>query len=178
MFHSVESGPPMRLTTKTNLAARVLMFCAVNKDEMVRSSDIAAACNASGNHLAQVVHQLHLHGYVSTQRGRLGGLRLGRDMSEISIGHLFRIFESNVPFAECFAPNANTCPLSGSCKLRHHIERALDAFYTTLDAVTLADLVDENCGLEAILSLKPPQIDTCSARMAEDTAHVTDDQVI
>jgi Rrf2 family nitric oxide-sensitive transcriptional repressor len=153
----------MRLTTKTNLAARVLMFCAVHKDEIVRSSDIATACNASGNHLAQVVHQLHLHGYVMTQRGRSGGLRLGRDMNDISIGHLFRIFESTVPFAECFAPNTNTCPLSDSCRLRKYIERALEAFYNELDTVTLADLVHGNCGLEAILSLTPPQIGTCSA---------------
>lgn len=152
----------MRLTTKTNLAARVLMFCAVHKDEIVRSSDIAVACNASGNHLAQVVHQLHRHGYVSTQRGRSGGLKLGRDMSEISIGHLFRIFESNVPFAECFAATTNTCPLSGSCRLRQYIERALEAFYNELDAVTLADLVEGNCGLESILNLKPPQVDACS----------------
>lgn len=152
----------MRLTTKTNLAARVLMFCAVHKDEIVRSSDIAAACNASGNHLAQVVHQLHLHGYVTTQRGRAGGLKLGRDMSEISIGQLFRVFESNVPFAECFAPDTNTCPLSDCCRLRHYINRALEAFYKELDAVTLADLVHDNCGLESILSLKPPQVRSCS----------------
>lgn len=152
----------MRLTTKTNLAARVLMFCAVHKDETVRSLDIASVCNASGNHLAQVVHQLHLHGYVVTQRGRSGGLRLGRDMDEISIGHLFRIFESNVPFAECFSPSTNTCPLSNSCRLRQYIERALEAFYTELDTVTLADLVLGNCGLESILSLTPPQINTCA----------------
>lgn len=153
----------MRLTTKTNLAARVLMFCAVHNEKTVRSADIAAACNASGNHLAQVVHQLHLHGYVSTQRGRAGGLKLGRDMKDISIGQLFRIFESNVPFAECFSSETNTCPLTDSCKLRVHIERALEAFYATLDSVTLADLVTDNCGLASILSLSAPQIDTCPA---------------
>jgi Rrf2 family nitric oxide-sensitive transcriptional repressor len=154
----------MRLTTKTNLAARVLMFCAVHKDKTVRSSDIAAACNASGNHLAQVVHQLHLHGYVSTQRGRTGGLKLGRMAKDISIGQLFRVFESNVPFAECFSTETNTCPLTDSCRLRAHIGRALDAFYDALDPVTLADLVQENCGLERILSLTPPRIEACHIR--------------
>lgn len=151
----------MRLTTKTNLAARVLMFCAVHKDETVRSADIAAMCNASGNHLAQVVHQLHLHGYVSTQRGRAGGLKLARDMQDISIGKLFRIFESNVPFAECFSQETNTCPLIYSCRLRHHIAQALESFYHALDTVTLADLVHDNCGLEAVLSLTPPTVDDC-----------------
>ncbi|MFT6168134.1 MAG: Rrf2 family nitric oxide-sensitive transcriptional repressor [Celeribacter sp.] len=160
----------MRLTTKTNLAARVLMFCAVHKDKTVRSADIAAACNASGNHLAQVVHQLHVHGYVSTQRGRTGGLKLGRDMKDISIGQLFRIFESNVPFAECFSQETNTCPLTSSCRLRHYIERALEAFYNELDTVTLADLVHGNCGLEAILNLSPPKVHPCQMHQKLPTA--------
>lgn len=158
----VESTQRMRLTTKTNLAARILMFCAVHKDTTVRSADIAKACNASGNHLAQVVHQLHAHGYVATQRGRTGGLKLGRPARDISIGQLFRLFESPTPFAECFAETTNTCPLTGSCRLRAHIERALEAFFQELDQVTLEDLVQDNCGLEAILSLTPPQIARCA----------------
>ena len=36
----------MRLTTRTNLAARILMFCAVNQGKLVRSLDIAQRCNA------------------------------------------------------------------------------------------------------------------------------------
>lgn len=156
----------MRLTTKTNLAARVLMFCAVHRGKTMRSADIAAACNASSNHLAQVVHQLHLHGYVTTQRGRAGGLKLARDRKDISIGQLFRIFESATPFAECFSQASNTCPLTSSCRLRQYIEQALEAFYNELDAITLDDLVRDNCGLEAILSLSPPQIPDCSSNPA------------
>ncbi|NBQ50703.1 MAG: Rrf2 family transcriptional regulator, partial [Marivivens sp.] len=46
----------MRLTTRTNLAIRVLMYCGTHLDQITPSSIIADACNASANHLAQVVH--------------------------------------------------------------------------------------------------------------------------
>jgi Rrf2 family nitric oxide-sensitive transcriptional repressor len=154
----------MRLTTRTNLASRVLMFCAVNGGQVVRSSDIAKACNASGNHLGHVIHQLQQHGFVETIRGRAGGLQLGLKPSEISIGKVFRIFESSVPFAECFAGEQNTCPLTAECRLRGFISRAVEAFYHELDMVTLDDLVRGNCGLEAILKLAPQQSPACSAK--------------
>ena len=39
----------MRLTVRTNLAMRALMFCAINADRTVRKAEIAAACNSSEN---------------------------------------------------------------------------------------------------------------------------------
>lgn len=160
----------MRLTTRTNLASRVLMFCAVHEGRFVKSSDIAKACNASGHHLSHVIHHLQQHGFVETLRGRAGGLRLGLRPREISIGKVFRIFESGVPFAECFAGDDNTCPLSASCRLRGFIKRAVEAFYHELDMVTLDDLVRGNCGLEAILKLAPQPQSNCSQLAAADTA--------
>ena len=151
----------MRLTIRTNLAARVLMHCAVNDGRIVRSADIAMACNASGNHLAQVIHQLQQNGFVATQRGRMGGLHLARPATAISVGQVFRLFESGVPFAECFDPATNTCPLIDTCRLHGYIARAVEAFYQELDGVTLQDLVQGNCGLEALLTMHPAATAPC-----------------
>lgn len=151
----------MRLTTRTNLAARTLMACAVNEGAIVRTADIAAKCNASVNHLLQVVNLLHANGFVETIRGRSGGLRLARPMEQISIGQVFRIFEADAPFAECFDPETNTCPLAATCRLRNYIIRALEAFYAELDAVTLADLVQGNCGLATLLDIAPQVPSSC-----------------
>jgi Rrf2 family nitric oxide-sensitive transcriptional repressor len=153
----------MRLTTRTNLAARVLMYCAVNSGRTVRAADIAQACNASGNHLAQVIHQLQTTGFVATQRGRTGGLTLARPAEDISIGQVFRTFESGAPFAECFDPVSNTCPLAADCRLHSHIARAVESFYRALDTVTLRDLVQDNCGLATLLTLHPAdQLQSCA----------------
>ena len=146
---------PMRLTTRTNIAARALMFCAIHADRQVRSLDIAGNCNTSLHHMLQVIGLLQVHGFVTTTRGRNGGLRLARSPGQISIGQVFRIFEADVPFAECFAGKANTCPLTENCRLRGYLIRALEAFYHEMDMVTLEDLVKGNCGLAELLSLSP-----------------------
>lgn len=145
----------MRLTTRTNLAARVLMFCAVNADRLVRTSEIAEGCNASTNHVARVVNKLQSEGFVETVRGRTGGLRLARPLDQISIGVVFRSFEEEIPFAECFDERSNTCPLPSVCRLKSFIHRALDAFYHELDMVTLEDLARGNCGLQELLAVAP-----------------------
>lgn len=142
----------MRLTTRTNLALRTLMFCAVNPDRLVRKQDAAAAINASGNHLAQVINRLAQTGFIETMRGRNGGFTLARPPVEISVGDVFRQFEAGLPFIECFG-EANTCPLRGACRMSAHLARAVEAFYATLDPVTLEDLTDCNSGLEQILKL-------------------------
>lgn len=141
----------MRLTTRTNLAMRALMYCGVNPDRRVRKSDIAAACNASENHLAQVVHVLGQRGFLRTLRGRGGGLMLGRSPAEITVGAVFRALEAEVPFTECFEGGENACPLLGACRLRCVLQDALMDFYATLDRITLQDLVADNTRLQSLL---------------------------
>ena len=143
----------MRLTTRTNLAMRTLMFCAVNPDRVVRKAEIAAACNASENHLAQVIHLLAQKGFLKTVRGRAGGLMLARPPDAISVGEVFRSFEAVLPFAECFAGTENHCPLVGACRLKCALAEALDAFYAKLDAVSVADLMCGNDELHHILKV-------------------------
>ncbi|WP_439124236.1 RrF2 family transcriptional regulator [Marivita sp.] len=157
----------MRLTTRTNLAARTLMFCAVNDGRLVRTSDIAVRCNASTNHVARVVQQLQAEGYVETLRGRTGGIRLAKPADRISIGAVFRIFETEIPFAECFDEVRNTCPLAATCRLRSYVVRALEAFYHELDLVTLDDLVRGNCGLMDLLAMTPDFSSGCTKRPLE-----------
>lgn len=159
----------MRLTTRTNLAVRTLMFCAVNGGRLVRSSDISDRCNASTNHIARVVQILQANDYLVTLRGRTGGIRLAKPADRISIGAVFRLFETEIPFAECFDEERNTCPLSETCRLRSYVTRALEAFYHELDLVTLEDLVKGNCGLMELLALQPVPSDACPRQALTET---------
>lgn len=141
----------MRITKRTNLAIRVLMFCGVNQGRLVTKAEIAERCNTSENHLAQVINQLGQMGFLSTHRGRNGGIALARDMADINIGDVFRRLESTVPLTECFADAENTCPLVGACRLRVAIADAAEAFYTQLEDVSLAGLVCDNDPLASLL---------------------------
>lgn len=149
----------MRITKRTNIAIRVLMFCGVRNDRLATKSEIAARCNTSESHLAQVINRLAQLGYLRTRRGRSGGITLARPMNKIVIGEVFRHLESTTPLAECFADVDNTCPLIDACRLRLALADAAEAFYAHLDDITLESLVCCNDELFNIFSMPScPQI--------------------
>ena len=141
----------MRVTKRTNIAFRVLMFCGVHAGRLVTKAEIAERCNTSESHLAQVINRLAQLGYLHTQRGRAGGITLARPMGEIEVGGVFRDLEAQAPLVECFADIDNTCPLVPACRLREAMADAAEAFYAHLDRLTLDDLICENVALADIL---------------------------
>lgn len=141
----------MRITKRTNIAVRLLMYCAAHPDRLVTKSEIAEVCNISENHLAQVINQLSQLNYLSTQRGRNGGMALARSPEQIRIGAVFRDVEGALPIAECFADADNTCPLTDACRLRLALRDAAEVFYASLDEITLDALVCDNDPLLKIL---------------------------
>ena len=145
----------MRITKRTNIAIRVLMFCGANMDRLVTKSEIAARCNTSESHLAQVINRLAQLDYLHTQRGRSGGITLARPMDQITIGDVFRQLEAHTPIAECFADADNTCPFTNACRLREALTKAAAAFFAELDDVTLDGLV---CGNEALIAMLNPSL--------------------
>lgn len=116
------------------------MFAAL-KDGAFRVDEVTAAYGISRNHLAKVVHNLSKLGYLDTQRGRGGGIRLARSAGEIPIGKLVRETEGQPALVECFDAATNTCPINGSCMLKGALAGAMNAFYTSLDCYTLHDFV-------------------------------------
>ena len=149
----------MRITKRTNIAVRLLMYCAAHEDRLVTKAEIAECCNISENHRAQVINQLSQLGYLATQRGRNGGMNLGKPAAEIRIGDVFRDVEGNLPMVECFADADNTCPLSDACRLKVALADAAQAFYASLDDISLESLVCDNHDLLRIL-----QPVSCGAR--------------
>ncbi|MBO9424159.1 Rrf2 family transcriptional regulator [Labrenzia sp. R4_1] len=145
----------MRLTTRTNLAMRTLMFCGVHPQKVVTKGEISRACHAKETHIAQVVNLLSQKGYLKTIRGRGGGILLARTASEINVGEVIRAFEDTTAFAECFQGAQNTCPLTPACRLKSALSVALGAFYGALDGLTLEDLVGGNTALADLLVLEP-----------------------
>ena len=142
----------MRITKRTNIAIRLLMYCATHEGRLVTKSEIAECCNISENHLAQVINQLSQLKYLRTQRGRNGGMTLARPAEAIRIGEVFRVIEGGLPIAECFADADNSCPLVDACRLKVALADAAQAFYASLDEITLESLVCDNVDLMKIMN--------------------------
>lgn len=130
----------MRLTTYTDYSLRVLIYLAVSNDEHSTIREISESYGISRNHLMKVVQELSQRGYVTALRGKNGGLRLNKAAADISIGALVRDMENDLALAECLGEN-NQCILTPACLLKSVLSEALQAFFATLDAYTLEDIL-------------------------------------
>jgi Rrf2 family transcriptional regulator, nitric oxide-sensitive transcriptional repressor len=130
----------MHLTRYTDYSLRVLIYLAVQQEELATIEEIAKAYGISNAHLTKIVHQLGRAGYVETVRGRGGGLRLAQPPEKIRVGEVVRHTEA-MPLVECFDPKTSHCRIEPVCDLRAALRDALEAFLRTLDGYTLADLV-------------------------------------
>lgn len=147
----------MRLTRHTDYALRVLMQVGLTDGELVRISEIAESFGISRNHLTKIVHQLGTRGYLETQQGRRGGIRLARDPSRIVIGDVVRDFEEDFNLVDCFTPDRSECRIQSACILKGTLEEALAAFLDVLDGTTLADLLKPRRRLRALLDVDGPR---------------------
>ncbi|MET7572142.1 Rrf2 family transcriptional regulator [Streptomyces sp. NPDC005492] len=144
----------MRLTQFTDLSLRVLMRLAVEKGDLPTTRDVAAAMAVSYAHTAKAVAKLQHLGLVETRRGRGGGLELTATGRRASIGALVRELEGAGDVVDC--DGAVPCPLRAACRLRGALRQAQEAFFASLDPLTLADLVEAPTGpLLVALSLAP-----------------------
>ncbi|WP_088139758.1 Rrf2 family transcriptional regulator [Achromobacter xylosoxidans] len=130
----------MQLTRFTDFGLRVLMYLTQCRDRSaaVTIPEIADRFSVSRNHLVKVVHFMAQQGWVSTSRGKGGGLRLAQAADRYRLGDLIRQLEQQGPLIDCREP---PCALDGACRLSGVLAQTLQAFYEALNGYTLADLV-------------------------------------
>ncbi len=143
----------MQLTRYTDYSLRILMYLGLNAERRCTIAEIAETFGVSRNHLMKLTHQLGLMGYVTTLRGKNGGLTLGLPPGKIPIGDLVRKTESNFHLVECFNRERNRCPIAGACVLTTVLDDALTAFFSVLDGYTLADLLKPSGALRHQLGI-------------------------
>jgi len=143
----------MKLTFYSDYSLRLLMYVSVKREALVTIQEVADAYGISKNHLMKVAFELGRKGFLETVRGRGGGLRLARPPEKIGVGEVVRAMEEDFTMVECFDPKANQCVITGPCRLRGALSRALKAYFAVLDEYTLADLAGQNPVLTRVLTM-------------------------
>jgi len=135
----------MKLTLQTDYALRILISLAEKPDQLHSVGDVAKRFLVSKNHLMKTAQILSTHGYIKTERGRNGGLKLAVRPSQINIGAIVKLMEPNMHMAECFQKSSSSsqCALLPNCKLKGVLHEALSSFMSVLEDKTLADIISE-----------------------------------
>ena len=131
----------MRLTAFTDVSLRLIMRLAVAREgELLTTRTVATMLAVPYTHMAKAVARMADMGLVEARRGRGGGLLLTDEGRRVSVGAIVRELEGSGDLASC--EGDPPCPLRSACRLRGALREAREAFYASLDAVTVASLAD------------------------------------
>ncbi|CAG7635824.1 Rrf2 family transcriptional regulator [Rhodococcus opacus] len=129
----------MQLTRFTDLGLRVVMRLAVAGDgDRPGSRQVAEELSVSYAHAAKVITRLAELGILDARRGRGGGLAITELGRTASVGWLARRLEGESEVVDC--EGGHPCPLRSGCLLRSALRDAQEAFFASLDTLTIEDL--------------------------------------
>lgn len=130
----------MQCTRFTDYSLRVLIYVARHPGEWITIRQIADAYGISRNHLMKVVSFLGSKGYLDSQRGPGGGVRLQVPAGEVRLADVILDAEGRMELIP--PPGDLDAALAGPhARLAEALRRAMDAFLETLGGETLADLL-------------------------------------
>lgn len=144
----------MQLTTYTDYALRTLIALGLRAPGKTTAAEIGDAYGISTHHLLKVIQRLAELGYVETQRGKSGGVRLAVAPEHIVVGKVVRELEE-LGVVACLRHDGEPCAIDGACRLRAALSAATAAFLTVLDGYTLADVLKPKTKLLQLLPLAP-----------------------
>lgn len=140
----------MKLSTKGRYGLRALVDLAVySETEAVSIQSIANRQSISVSYLEQLMGKLRRAGLVISVRGAMGGYRLARPASEISVGDVLRALEGNLDAVNCPGNEGEQgCEGADSCVTRYVWKRINDSITQAVDSIRIEQLVEESRKLQ------------------------------
>ena len=132
----------MKLSTRARYGTRALLDLArYQGKEPVQLKDIASRQNISLNYLEHIISPLVGAGIVRSTRGARGGLQLIRPPMELKLSEVVQLLEGATAPVDCIR-NPESCSRSDLCVTREVWSEMKNAIDTTLNSITLKDLVE------------------------------------
>lgn len=123
----------MLLTRETHIAVAMLVACAQAGDRRLQTHEAAAETGASRAHASKIAYMLRRAGFVTSVRGRYGGIKLALPARSISLGTVLRFMQpKSMPELQTGSRSLN--PLDAV------IASSWTSFAQVVDRFTIADL--------------------------------------
>jgi len=132
----------MLVSLQADYALRVLVDVATHqaRGKAVVTREIAERQRVPRVFLTKIVAQLASHGMLRTQRGKGGGVTLGRKPEDLVLLDVIETFEGSLQFNQC-AHDTSCCALSQGCSIRGFWRQAEFYLKDFFRGRTLADLL-------------------------------------
>lgn len=135
----------MLVSTRGRYALRIMLELGRHEGEgYIPLPVIAEKQQISEKYLESIVSILAKAQLVEGHRGKGGGYRLTRPLSECSVGEILRLTEGSLAPVSCLDGDTNVCPRAGRCStlpMWEKLDRLINGY---LDSVRLSDLQGED----------------------------------
>ncbi|MFE6966306.1 RrF2 family transcriptional regulator [Agromyces sp. NPDC057679] len=130
----------MKINGFADVCLRTLMLLGAQQGEQLTSREISERIGVPYHHVSKAVLELRRRGALEVARGRMGGARITEAGLALSVGALLRSLDGHQDPVDCITSDGASCPLIAGCRLRSALHRAREAFYATLDGLTVESL--------------------------------------
>lgn len=136
----------MQLTRKTEYAIRTLLELVKRPlGEFVQTCGIAEAKGIPEPFLNKTIRDLARAGFVETQRGKMGGVRLIRPGDSFTVADVVEAIEGPIAINPCLK-ESYVCPNKSFCRVRRLLCEAQASFVNKLQSITFAELAGPGDG--------------------------------
>lgn len=129
----------LRISKLADYATVILHCLACNIRDTLSATDVAQRTHLGRPTVSKILKILQEAGLVISTRGVVGGYRLTRPASAITLAQVIAAIEGQPGLTEC-ARGADLCTQDTRCALKHNWQAIHQFILTTLNQVTLADM--------------------------------------
>jgi Rrf2 family protein len=127
------------------VAAHIMTALGFYHGQEIASAALAKSVKADPTFVRKSLSKLSKAGLIITTRGKNGASALTRSPEQITLLDIYRASAAPPTFAIHSYPAEKRCPISSNIKgcMSSVLKKAQDSFESTLDGITLADVVGE-----------------------------------
>jgi len=128
----------MQVAHSTDIGLRTLFVLAGGDNRLTTVAQLAEELQVPTRYLGKIVQQLAAVGWVTTARGRGGGLHVSPAGRRASVTDVIGVFEEGRRAINCIDP---PCPKAGSCRLETMLTQTDQDFLKSMADVRIDDLI-------------------------------------
>lgn len=131
----------LRISKLMDYGTLMLTHMAIAPSQVYSASELASSLGLGQATVSKILKMLGQHGLVNSTRGSKGGYSFARPPEQINIAQIIDALDDQ-PFGltECTA-TPGVCSVEADCHIRTNWERINNIVRTTLEGVTVADMV-------------------------------------
>lgn len=132
----------MKISTRGRYSFRMMLDLAQHYNEgFIALKDISARQNISKKYLEQIILFLNRSNLLLANKGHMGGYRLAKHPSEITVWEILESAEGSLTPVSCMDNTPNLCENADNCITLPIYQGLYKVIHDYLNSITLADVI-------------------------------------